>query len=76
MSGKYLFRGIGLLLFGIALNLLGYYLMEGDGFEYGWAMLIGTIAFGIGFILIVYGLIRKIDRKSILEGRAAGNKKR
>lgn len=76
MLNKYVLRGIVLLLLGIALNLLGYNLMEADEFKYGWAMLSGTIAFGVGFIMIVYGLIRKIDRKAILEDRAGGNKKK
>lgn len=69
MVGKYLFRGIGLSLSGIALNLFSYYRLEETRSEHDWAMLIGTIAFGIGFILIVYGLIRNIDRKSILKQR-------
>ena len=64
-------RGIWLILFGIGLNLLGYYLMEEDVFKYGWAMITGTLAFGIGFLSILYSLMRKMDRKSILEERAA-----
>jgi formate/nitrite transporter FocA (FNT family) len=76
MVGKYMYRGIWLLLLGVSLNLLGYYLMEGDEFKYGWAMIMGTIAFGVGFIMIVYGLIRRIDRKAILEDRSAGNEKK
>lgn len=75
MVGKYLFRGIGLALSGIALNLFSYYRLEETRPEHDWAMFIGTIAFGIGFVLIVYGLIRKIDRKSILEERAEAEEK-
>lgn len=67
---KYLRRGIWLVLLGVAFVLLGYYLMEEDVFKYGWAMIIGTVAFGFGFLYILYSLIRKMDRKAILEGRA------
>ena len=64
-------RGIWLLLIGVAFVTLGYYLMEEDLFKYGWAMIIGTIAFGIGFLYILYSLIRKMDRKAILDDRAS-----
>jgi len=70
MMNKYLRRGIWLVLLGVAFVLLGYYLMEEDVFKYGWAMIIGTVAFGFGFLYILYSLIRKMDRKAILEGRA------
>jgi Flp pilus assembly protein protease CpaA len=71
MLNKYMRRGIWLILIGIAFILLGYYLMEEDIFKYGWSMIIGTIAFGVGFLNILYSLIRKMDRKAILEERAA-----
>ncbi len=64
-------RGIWLILIGIAFNLLGYYLMEEDIIKYGWAMITGTLAFGIGFLLVLYSLIRKMDRKAILDDRAS-----
>jgi hypothetical protein len=70
MMNKYMRRGLWLILIGIAFNLLGYYLMEGDVFKYGWSMIIGTVAFGVGFLNILYSLIRKIDRKAILDERA------
>lgn len=63
-------RGLWLLLVGVAFNLLGYYLMEGDTFKYGWAMIIGTLAFGLGFLFVIYSLIRKMDRKALLKERA------
>lgn len=63
-------RGLWLILIGIAFNLLGYYLMSGDVFKYGWAMITGTLAFGIGFLLVIYSLIRKMDRNALLEERA------
>lgn len=63
-------RGIWLILIGVAFILLGYYLMQEELFKYGWSMIIGTIAFGLGFLNIIYSLIRKMDRKAILEERA------
>jgi len=71
MRNKYMRRGIWLILIGIAFNLLGYYLMEEDIFKYGWAMITGTVAFGIGFLSVLYSLIRKMDRKALLDERAA-----
>ena len=70
MGNKYMRRGLWLILIGIAFNLLGYYLMQAEVFKYGWAMIIGTIAFGTGFLLVIYSLIRKIDRNALLEERA------
>lgn len=64
-------RGIWLILIGIAFNLLGYYLMEEDLLKYGWAMITGTMAFGLGFLFVLYSLIRKLDRKALLDERAA-----
>lgn len=71
MLNKYMRRGIFLILIGVAFVLLGYYLMEEDIFKYGWSMIIGTIAFGAGFLYILYSLIRKMDRNAIMEERAA-----
>ncbi|MES3017519.1 MAG: signal peptidase [Bacteroidota bacterium] len=71
MMNKYMRRGIWLILIGIAFIMLGYYLMEEDVFKYGWSMIIGTIAFGVGFLNIIYSLIRKMDRNAILEERAS-----
>lgn len=64
-------RGFWLILIGVAFILLGYYLMEEDVFKYGWSMIIGTIAFGVGFLNVIYSLIRKMDRNALLEERAA-----
>ncbi len=64
-------RGLWFILIGIAFNFLGYYLMEGEAFKYGWAMITGTIAFGFGFLLVIYSLIRKMDRKALLEERSS-----
>ncbi len=71
MGNKYMRRGIWLLLVGIAFIALGYYLRSEQLFKYGWAMIAGTVFFGIGFLSIVYSLMRKMDRKAILEERAA-----
>ena len=71
MMNKYMRRGIWLILIGVAFNLLGYYLMEEDLFKYGWAMITGVVAFGIGFLFILYSLIRKMDRRAILNERAS-----
>jgi uncharacterized membrane protein YjjB (DUF3815 family) len=68
MRNIYMRRGIWLILVGVALNLLGYYLMGEEIYKYGWAMVIGTIAFG--FLSVIYSLIRKMDRSAILKGRA------
>ena len=70
MINKYLKRGLLLSLAGIALILFGYYLKDTELMKYGWAMIIGYIAFGLGFLYIVYSLIRKIDRRAILEERS------
>ncbi len=68
---KYMRRGIWLILIGVAFNLLGYYLMAEDLFKYGWAMITGTLAFGVGFLFILYSLIRKMDRRALLNERAS-----
>jgi len=68
---KYMRRGIMLVLLGVAFILLGYYLRNNAAFKYGWAMIVGTLAFGAGFLFIIYSLIRKIDRRAILKERAA-----
>ena len=68
-------KGVVLLLAGIGLIILGYYLMDTEIMKYGWAMIIGYIAFGSGFMYIIYSLMRKMDRKSILEERAASTEK-
>ena len=70
MGTKYMRRGLWLILIGIAFNFLGYYLMEGEEFKYGWAMIIGTVAFGVGFLLVIYSLIRKMDRSALMKGRS------
>ena len=67
---KYMKRGLLLVIAGVALILLGYYLMDTEIMKYGWAMIIGYIAFGAGVLYIIYSLIRRIDRSALLEERA------
>jgi F0F1-type ATP synthase assembly protein I len=71
MWNKYMRRGIGLLVSGVAFNLIGWFIKNRELGLYGWAMIIGTILFGIGFLLIFYSLVRKVERQAILEERAA-----
>jgi hypothetical protein len=71
MKNKYMRRGVWLFTAGILLILVGYYIKDTEIMKYGWAMIIGYIIFGIGFLFILYSLIRKIERNSILEERAA-----
>lgn len=66
---KYLKRGVGITLFGVILIALGMYLKEIENDFYGIALIIGVVIFGVGFVTIVYSLIRKIERHSILESR-------
>jgi len=72
---KYMKRGLGLLIAGIGLILLGYYLKDTEIMKYGWAMIIGYLLFGIGVLYILYSLIRKIDRSALLEERAIEQEK-
>ncbi|NEU07543.1 signal peptidase [Flavihumibacter sp. R14] len=67
---KYMKRGFLLVIAGVALILLGYYLKDTELMKYGWAMIIGYLAFGAGVLYIIYSLIRKIDRSALLEERA------
>lgn len=63
-------RGLALFATGVALILLGYYLKDTELMKYGWAMIIGYLAFGLGVLYIVYSLMRKIERRSLLNDRA------
>lgn len=66
---KYLKRGIGITLAGIALIVLGMYLKRVESSLYGITLIVGVVIFGVGFVTIVYSLIRKIERQSILDTR-------
>lgn len=67
---KYLKRGLFITLLGIATCAFGLYLKDIESDWYSVSLIIGVIVFGIGFVTIVYSLIRKIERRSILEERA------
>lgn len=70
-----------LLLIGIGLNVLGWYIMDnepevnGYKIKYGWVMILGVVFFGAGFLYILYSLIRKVERHSLLEERAVEQEK-
>lgn len=66
---KYLKRGIGITLVGMALIVLGMYLKGVESGLYGITLIVGVVIFGVGFVTIVYSLIRKIERQSILDTR-------
>lgn len=66
---KYLKRGIILLIIGVALGILGMYLKEAEMGIYAIVLIFSVIVFGIGFLITIYGLIRKIERRSILDER-------
>lgn len=69
-------RGLLLFLGGIALIGLGYYLKDIVLQRYGWAMIIGYVAFGCGVLYIIYSLIRKIERRSLLKDRTEQREKK
>jgi hypothetical protein len=75
MKNKYMLRGILFLIAGIGLNLLGRVAENNELDIYKLEMLIGTLLFGIGFLLIFYSLIRKVERQAILEERTEGHEK-
>lgn len=66
---KYLKRGIAITGSGILVGMLGMYLKRMENDFYGVTLIIGVILFGVGFVTIIYSLIRKIERQSILESR-------
>lgn len=69
LMNKYLQRGILGASLGVALCILGLFLMEREIAVYKWVLVSGVIVFGIGFLTLIYGLIRKIERRSILDER-------
>ena len=71
---KYLRKGLREIIIGVLLVILGYYLMEQRSNWYKLAMLIGVVAFSIGFLTLVYRMIRKVDRHAIIEMRGEAQK--
>lgn len=66
---KYLRNGLIYLVLGIVLCIFGYYLMDREILFYKWVMAVGFIVFGIGFLTVIYSLIRKIERRSFERSR-------
>jgi len=66
---KYLSRGLVLTVIGILIGLFGSYMQVEEHNVYKWILVIAVIIFGIGFLTIVYSLIRKIERRSIVKDR-------
>ena len=66
---KYLRKGLREIIIGVLFVILGYYLMEQRSNWYKLAMIIGVIIFSIGFLTLIYRMIRKVDRNAIIEMR-------
>ncbi|WP_270088874.1 DUF2614 family zinc ribbon-containing protein [Sphingobacterium sp. SYP-B4668] len=66
---KYLRRGLLLSILGIFIVYGGYIMMNSEIKLYKVAMILGVLVFSWGFVTIVYSLIRKIERKSIIDAR-------
>ncbi|KAA8485849.1 hypothetical protein BDE36_4658 [Arcticibacter tournemirensis] len=73
---KYLKRGLLLIVPGIGFNILGYAIKQNEWGPYGWAMILGTILFGAGFLFVFYSLVRKVEYKGLVEERAAEAEKK
>lgn len=66
---KYLRRGLILSVSGILITYGGYWMMQQEIDLYKIIMILGVLVFSWGFVTIIYSLIRKIERKSIMESR-------
>lgn len=67
---KYLKRALICLVIGILLCCYGLYSKDPVASFYKLPLVLGVLFFGVGFVLFFYSLIRKIERKSLLEQRA------
>ncbi len=67
---RFLLRGILILVVGVLLNVLGFQLKDAELGPYSWAMIIGTLMFGIGFMNIFYSFVRKVEYKGLVDERA------
>ncbi|WP_069658865.1 DUF202 domain-containing protein [Arcticibacter eurypsychrophilus] len=67
---KFMRRGLVMVAVGVGLNLVGYSIKRNELENYGWAMIVGTILFGVGFLFIFYSFVRKVEYKGIVEERA------
>lgn len=75
MKNRFVKRGIIAFVAGVLLNIGGYALKANENDLYGYAMLIGTILFGVGFLLIFYSIVRKVEYQGIKEERAENSDK-
>lgn len=57
-------------MLGILLCYYGVYSKDPLASFYKIPLVVGVVSFGYGFIMIIYSLMRKIERNSILEERA------
>lgn len=62
---KYLLRGLVLITVGILTVVYSLNLMEVENSLYKIVMTIGVILFGIGVVVAMYSLFRKIDRRAL-----------
>jgi hypothetical protein len=67
---KYLKRGLVFFIVGVLLCYYGVYSKDPLATFYKIPLVLGVLAFGYGFVMIIYSLMRKIERKDILEERA------
>lgn len=67
---KYLKRGLIFLVLGILLCYYGVASKDPIASFYKIPLVLGVVSFGYGFIMVIYSLMRKIERESILEERA------
>lgn len=74
MKNRFVKKGVIAFVAGILLNILGYMMKANEMDLYGWAMTLGTILFGIGFLLIFYSLVRKVEYQGIKEEREDAQK--
>jgi hypothetical protein len=73
---KYLKRGLIFLIIGVLLCYYGVYSKDPLATFYKIPLVVGVISFGYGFVMIIYSLMRKIERKDILEERAEEQEER
>ncbi|SEM38008.1 hypothetical protein SAMN05216436_10431 [bacterium A37T11] len=66
---KYLRSGLLMTIAGIILCMVGYYLKAQEWGIYKIAMIVGVLLFGVGFLTILYSLIRKVERRSLESDR-------
>ncbi|MBC8054774.1 MAG: hypothetical protein H7Y13_17080 [Sphingobacteriaceae bacterium] len=69
MKNRFVRKGVLAFVAGIGLNILGYVMKSNGNDLFAWPMLLGTILFGIGFLLIFYSLVRKVEAQGIKEER-------